>query len=61
MGSSERQKEINRRRHRKKKLSKLSARTVKATVSEKLHIAGKIRSLTPGAEDIIGRLGLEQR
>lgn len=61
MGASERRKEINRRRHRKKKMAKLSARCQKATVSEKLHIAGKIRSLTPGAENVIARLELEQR
>jgi hypothetical protein len=61
LGCSERRKEINRRRHRKKKLAKLSARTIKATVSEKQHIATKIRDLTPGAEEIITRLGLEQR
>jgi hypothetical protein len=58
---SERRKEINRRRHRKKKLAKLTARSEKATVSEKQFIAAKIRGLTPGAETIIARLELEQR
>lgn len=61
MGCSERRKEINRRRHRKKKLAKLSARAEKATVSEKQHIAMKIRDLTSGAPVIIERLGLEKR
>ncbi|MEK6249314.1 MAG: hypothetical protein N2C12_14115 [Planctomycetales bacterium] len=61
MGSSERRKEINRRRHRKKKMAKLMARSAKATVSEKLVIASKMRKLTPGAVEIIDRLGLEQR
>ncbi len=61
MGCSERRKEINRRRHRRKKLAKLAARAEKATVSEKQHIATKIRDLTPGAPVIIDRLGLDQR
>ena len=61
MGCSERRKEINRRRHRRKKLTKLSARAEKANVSEKSVIAGKIRQLTPGAEEIIERLDLEKR
>ena len=61
MGCSERHKEIKRRRHRKKKMAKLCARSQKATVSEKQFIAAKIRSLTPGAENIISRLELEQR
>lgn len=61
MGSSERRKEINRRRHRKKKMAKLTARSAKATVSEKQVIASKIRNLTPGANEIIDRLGLDQR
>ncbi len=36
-------------------------RAAKATVSEKLVIAGKIRELTPGAEVVIEQLGLEER
>jgi hypothetical protein len=61
MGVSERRKEIKRRRHRRKKLDHLKKRVEKATVSEKGFIAGKIRKLTPGAEPIIERLGLEER
>ena len=61
MGSSERRKEINRRRHRKKKVAKLSARAEKANVSEKTVIAAKIRQLTPGADAIIQRLELDKR
>ena len=61
MGCSERQKEIKRRRHRRQKMAKLSSRTQKASVSEKAHIAGKIRMLTPGAEEVIKRLELEKR
>ena len=61
MGASERRKEIKRRRHRKVKVSKLAKRAQKATVSEKSHIAEKIRRLTPGAEALIGQLDLEKR
>ncbi len=61
MGASERRKEIKRRRHRKVKVSKLSQRAEKATVSEKSHIAEKIRRLTPGAQVLVSKLGLEKR
>ena len=61
MGVSERRKEIKRRRHRLKKMSQFKRRLVKATVSEKTHIAHKIRGLTPGAEMIIDTLELEER
>ena len=36
-------------------------RLEKATVSEKVVIADKIRCLTPGAAGVIGTLGLEER
>lgn len=39
----------------------LKKRVEKATVSEKGFIAGKIRKLTPGAEGVIEKLGLEER
>jgi len=61
VGSSERRKEINRRRHRRKKMAKLVARSAKATVSEKLQIASKLRALTPGAEEVVARLELDKR
>ena len=61
MGCSERRKEIKRRRHRRKKLAKLENRVKKATVSEKAHIAGKLRALTPGGGEVVDRLGLEAR
>lgn len=61
MGCSERQKEIKRRRHRRKKLNHYKMRLKKATVSEKQHIAEKLRQLTPGAEDLITTLSLEER
>lgn len=61
MGCSERQKEIKRRRHRKAKLHKLKAHTVKASASEKPIIASKIRAMTPGAESVIKELKLEDK
>lgn len=61
MSCSERQKEIKRRRHRRKKVAKLKGRAASASVSEKAVIAGKLRDLTPGAEVIIGELELEER
>lgn len=57
----ERKKEIAQRRHRKKKMTQLKRRIAKATHSEKLHIANKLRGLTPGAEIIIKTLSLEER
>ena len=61
MGSSERQRELRRRRHRKVKMAHIKQRADKASVSEKAHLATKIRNLTPGAEEIIERLNLEER
>ncbi|MCP4192971.1 MAG: hypothetical protein GY768_20350 [Planctomycetaceae bacterium] len=61
MGCSERRKEIKRRRHRRKKIDHFKKRVVKATVSEKTVIAQKIREITPGAENLIVTLELEER
>ncbi len=61
MSCSERKRELRRRRHRKKKLATLSRKLQKATVSERTVIAEKLRSLTSGAETIIGRWELEKR
>ena len=58
---SERKKEIKRRRHRRQKVALLKRRSAKATVSEKQAIAHKLRELTPGAEVVIAKLGLEER
>jgi hypothetical protein len=60
-GCSERAKEIKRRRHRRKKLDLYKKKIEKASVSEKQHIADKLRSLTPGAEVLITSLSLEER
>jgi hypothetical protein len=59
VGGSERQRELKRRRHRKMKVLHWTKRAAKASASEKLQIAGKLRLLTPGAEVIIERLQLE--
>ena len=60
-GISNRMKEVKRRRHRRQKLAKLQTRLKKATTSEKLAMAEKIRRLTPGCEGLIARMGLEDR
>ncbi|MCA9105587.1 MAG: DUF6800 family protein [Pirellulaceae bacterium] len=61
MSQNERQRELRRRRHRKQKLVKLASRIAKASNSEKAVIRQKLRLLTPGAEDLIIRWGLEER
>jgi hypothetical protein len=61
VSASERQRELRRRRHRRKKLTILNRKLAKATVSEKTVIIEKVRNLTPGAEVIIERLELEKR
>jgi hypothetical protein len=57
----ERKKEIKRRRHRRKKLTRVQRKLPKATVSERAVFAEKIRGMTPGAEQIIARLDLEKK
>ncbi len=58
---SERRRELRRRRHRKKKLAILTRKIEKASVSEKQHIAEKLRGMTPGAEELIAKFALEGR
>jgi len=58
---SERRKELKRRRHRRRKLAQYRAKLDSATVSEKAHMAQKIRRMTPGAEGIVETYGLEER
>ncbi|NDC54583.1 MAG: hypothetical protein EBZ74_09905 [Planctomycetia bacterium] len=60
-GISNRMKEIKRRRHRRQKVAKFQAKLTKATTSEKLAIADKLRRMTPGAETVISALGLTER
>ena len=57
----ERHRELRRRRSRRKKVSRLKLRSEGASPSEKINIANKLRDLTPGAETLIARLGLEDR
>jgi uncharacterized protein DUF6800 len=58
VGCSERQKEIKRRRKRRKQLSHLHGRLEKATQSEKVEITRKLHAITPGAEGMIENWGL---
>jgi len=59
--SSERQRELKRRRHRRKKVAHFKLKAQKASVSEKAEIANKLRNLTPGAEELIVNWQLEDR
>ena len=58
MGASERRREIRRRRVRKRKVAMLKSQLAKATNSEKVEIAHKLRGITPGAEVLIRDWGL---
>lgn len=60
-GISNRMKEIKRRRHRRQKLAKFQAKLKKATTSEKHAMADKLRRMTTGCDDLISRMGLEER
>ena len=60
-GISNRMKEVKRRRHRRQKLAKFQTKLKKATTSEKLAMAEKLRKLTTGADVLIARMGLEDR
>ena len=61
MPSSERRKEIKRRRHRRKKVTQFARKLEKATVSERTVIADKIRALTPGGKGLVEAWGIETR
>ena len=58
MTTCERKKEIRRRRKRREKLTKLKKQLGKATKSEQVEIARKVRDITPGAEVVIANWGL---
>ena len=60
-GISNRMKEIKRRRHRKQKVAKFALKLKKATQSERLVIANKLRKMTAGAEVLIARMALDER
>lgn len=53
MPGSERKRELRRRRKRREQIERLKGRLPKATQSEKVEIARKLRELTPGAERLI--------
>ena len=61
MPSSERRKEIKRRRHRRKKVGLFAKKLNSATVSETATIADKLRSLTPGGNEVVKNWNLEKR
>jgi hypothetical protein len=61
MPSSERRKEIKRRRHRRKKVARYQRKLDGATVSEMGTMAEKLRALTPGGQEIADRWELEKR
>ena len=61
MPSSERSKEIKRRRHRRKKITQFAQKLSKATVSERATMADKLRSMTPGGQVIVDQWELEKR
>jgi U3 small nucleolar ribonucleoprotein component len=56
---TERTRELRRRRHRRKKVTKLLTKAEKANPSEKSVIVEKLRKLTPGADVIVANNGLE--
>ncbi len=55
----ERNRELRRRRKRTKTYEKMKAKLAKATPSEKMEIARKLRLMTPGAEGLIRDWALE--
>lgn len=57
----ERHRELRRRRSRTRKIGIFTRRAATANTSEKAVLAAKIRKLTPGAEEILTRLGLQDR
>ncbi len=61
MAGSESQREIRRRRKRRENLNEMKAKLPKASPSEKAEMARKLRLMTPGAEELISRWGLEER
>ncbi|MAT71152.1 MAG: hypothetical protein CMJ58_16700 [Planctomycetaceae bacterium] len=53
MPASERKRELRRRRARRAKMTQIKKKLPKATQSEKVEIARKLREMTPGAEQLI--------
>lgn len=61
MPSSERRKEIKRRRHRRKRVALFARKLAHATVSERAAIADKLRAMTPGGQMVVDAWELEKR
>ena len=57
---SERKTELRHRQKRRAQITRLKKRMVKATKSEKVEIARKLRAMTPGAEVLIANWGLAE-
>ena len=58
---SNRMKEVKRRRKRREKIDKFASKVKKATQSERLVMAEKLRKMTTGCDVLIERLGLTER
>lgn len=58
-GINNRMKEIKRRRKRRETVAKFTAKLKKATQSERMVMAEKLRKMTSGCDGLIARLGLE--
>jgi uncharacterized protein with von Willebrand factor type A (vWA) domain len=57
---SERKTELRKRQKRRMQVTRLKKRMAKATKSEKVEIARKLREMTPGAEVLITAWGLAE-
>lgn len=57
---TERTRELRRRRHRKKQVTKLINKAAKGSSADKSIVADKLRKLTPGASVIIERHEIEK-
>jgi hypothetical protein len=60
LACSERKTELKRRQKRRERITHLKKRLAKATKSEKVEIARKLREVTPGAEVLIANWGLAE-
>jgi hypothetical protein len=58
LGLSERKSELKKRQKRRQQVVRLKKRLGKATKSEKVEIARKLRTMTPGAEVLIANWNL---
>ena len=61
MAGVERNREMKRRRKRKQQITRLKKRVATANTSDKQEIVRKLRRLTPGADAVIGAMGIKVR